>query len=57
MEEIYVWVKDIILIIISLSFFEILIPNSKIDKYVKLIFSLAMLSIILEPISDIMMSW
>jgi len=57
MEGIYVWVKDIILIIISLSFFEILIPNSKIDKYVKLIFSLAILSIILEPISDIMMSW
>lgn len=57
MEGIYVWIKDIFLVIISISFFEILIPNSKLDKYVKLIFSLVILSIILEPISEIALSW
>ncbi len=54
MEEMYIWVKDIFLIIISLSFFEVLIPNSKMDKYIKLIFSLIILAVILEPLTSIL---
>lgn len=50
MSELFVWIKDIILIILSLSFFEILIPNSKTDKYIKFIFSLIILAIIVDPI-------
>lgn len=50
MEQIYIWIKDIFLIIISVSFFEILIPNSKLDKYIKFIFSIVILAIIVEPI-------
>ena len=51
MNEIYIWVKDILLVIISLSFFQVLIPNSNLDKYLKFIFSIVILAIILEPIS------
>ncbi len=50
MEYIYTWVRDIFLIIISLSFFQILIPDSKIEKYLKFIFSMIILAIIAEPV-------
>ena len=53
MGDIYVWVKDIFLVIISLSFFQFLIPSSKLEKYIKFIFSLVILAIILEPISKL----
>lgn len=51
MTSVYIFIKDIFLIIISISFFEILIPESKISKYIKFIFSMIILVIILEPIS------
>ncbi len=50
MEQVYIWVKDIFLVIISLTFFQILIPDSKIDKYIRFIFSLVILAIIAEPV-------
>lgn len=50
MEHIYTWVRDIFLIIISLSFFQILIPDSKTEKYLKFIFSMIILAIIAEPV-------
>ena len=40
MEQVYIWVKDVFLVIISLSFFQILIPDSKMEKYLKFIFSI-----------------
>lgn len=51
MTSVYIFIKDIFLIIISISFFEILIPDSKISKYIKFIFSMIILVIILEPVS------
>ena len=50
MEQVYVWVTDIFLVIISLSFFQILIPNSQMEKYLKFIFSMIVLAIIVEPV-------
>lgn len=50
MEQVYIWVKDIFLVIISLTFFQILIPDSKMDKYIRFIFSLVILAIIAEPV-------
>lgn len=44
------WVRDIFLIIISLSFFQILLPESSLEKYLKFIFSLVILAIIIEPV-------
>ena len=51
MTSVYIFIKDMFLIIISISFFEILIPESKISKYIKFIFSMIILVIILEPVS------
>ena len=50
MEQVYVWVRDIFLVIISLSFFQILIPNSQMEKYLKFIFSMIVLAIIVETV-------
>ena len=49
-EGLFSWVKDIFLIIISLSFFQILLPDSSMEKYLKFIFSLVILAVILEPV-------
>ncbi len=49
-EGLFTWVKDIFLIIISLSFFQILLPDSSMEKYLKFIFSLVILAVILEPV-------
>ena len=49
-DELMQWVRDIFLIIISLSFFQILLPESSLEKYLKLIFSLIILAVILEPV-------
>lgn len=50
MEQLYTWIKDIFLIIITLSFFQILLPDSNMSKYLKFIFSLVVLVIVIEPI-------
>lgn len=53
MEQLFTWVKDVFLIIISLTFFQILIPDSNMAKYIKFIFSLMILTVILEPIINL----
>ena len=50
MSELFIWVRDILIIILSLSFFQILIPDSSMAKYLRYIFSLVILSEILEPV-------
>lgn len=50
MEQVYIWVKDIFLIIISLTFFQILLPDSSMSKYLKFVFSMVVLVVIIEPI-------
>lgn len=49
MTEIYAWISNVFLVILSLSFFQILIPESSMEKYLKFIFSLVILAVILEP--------
>lgn len=53
MESVFTWVKDVFFIIISLTFFQILIPNSNMTKYLKFIFSLIILAVILEPFASL----
>ena len=53
MEQLFTWVKDVFLIIISLTFFFLLIPDSNMAKYLKFIFSLMILTVILEPIINL----
>lgn len=50
MEVIGGWVRDIFLIIISVTFMEILIPEGSMSKYVRFIFSLIILATILSPV-------
>ena len=49
-DNLMLWVRDIFLRIISLSFFRILMPESSLEKYLKFIFSLIVLAVILEPV-------
>ena len=49
-DNLMLWVRDIFLIIISLSFFRILMPESSLEEYLKFIFSLMVLAVILEPV-------
>ena len=46
----FTWVEDVFLIIISLSFFQILIPDSTMEKYIKFVFSVIILAVIAEPV-------
>ena len=50
MTEIYIWIKDILLTIITLNFFQILIPDSSMAKYLRFIFSLIVLAVMVEPL-------
>ncbi len=54
MSDLYIWIRDILVIIISLSFFQILIPDSSIAKYLRYIFSLVILAVILEPVIQLL---
>ena len=54
MTEIYAWISNVFLVILSLSFFQILIPESSMEKYLKFIFSLVILAVILEPLVHLM---
>ena len=50
MGEVYLWARNILLIIVALSFFQILIPESSMSRYLKFIFSLVILATVLEPV-------
>lgn len=50
MEQMTLWIKDVFLIIISLTFFQIIIPDSVMEKYIRFIFSVIILAVIAEPV-------
>ena len=50
MDQVLLWVKDVFLIIISLSFFRILIPESSMEKYLRFIFSVIILAVMIPPV-------
>lgn len=52
MTELYTWISNVFLVILALSFFQILIPESSMTRYLKFIFSLVILAVILEPVLD-----
>ena len=54
MTDIYMWISNVFLVILSLSFFQVLIPQSSMEKYLKFIFSLVILAVILEPLLHLM---
>ena len=44
------WVSSLFIIILALSFIEILLPDSSMGKYVKFVFSLVIIATILYPV-------
>lgn len=46
------WVKDVFMIILSLTFMEMLMPEGNITKYVKFIYGIVILAVILSPLID-----
>ena len=57
MSEIYIWVKNIFLMILGISFFQVLIPESSMKRYLKFLFSLLILAAILEPVSKLILQF
>lgn len=49
-----VWMKEVFTIILSITFLEILLPESTLRKYVKFIFSIVIMAVILSPIEGIL---
>lgn len=47
------WVKNIFIIIVAVSFIEVLVPTGNMEKYVKYIFSLIILATILAPLAKL----
>jgi len=50
MEIVKEWVKNVFIIIVALSFIEILLPGNNMQKYIKFIFSLIIMATILSPL-------
>ncbi len=50
-EVIKEWVKNVFVIIIAISFVEILLPSGAMKKYIHFVFSLIIMAIILSPIA------
>ena len=53
METIKEWVSNLFIIILMLTFTEILLPDSTIGKFVKFIFSLVIMTAVIYPIIDL----
>lgn len=51
-ESLKIWIKNIVMVIIFVSFLEILMPDGKIKKYLNLILGFIVMLIILNPIID-----
>jgi len=49
------WVKNIFIIILVVSFMEIILPKSSMEKYVKYVLSLIILATILSPLARILL--
>lgn len=50
MDMIKQWVSNLFIIILALTFIEMLIPESSMGKYLKFIFSLVIMATILYPL-------
>ena len=50
MEVLKEWVSNLFIIILSLTFIEILLPDTSIAKYIKFIFSLIIMATVLYPV-------
>ncbi|MCI8647832.1 MAG: hypothetical protein HFE76_13825 [Firmicutes bacterium] len=50
MELMKEWVKNIFILILTLTFIEMLLPLSRMEKFIKFVFSLIVMATILSPL-------
>ena len=50
MSSVTQWVREVFIIILSITFLEILLPDGTLKKYVKFIYSIVIMAVILSPI-------
>ena len=50
MEVIREWVRNIFILILALTFLEILLPAGKMQPYIRFVFSLAIMAAVLTPL-------
>ena len=54
MEVIKEWVRNIFILILALSFIEMLLPSGNMRKYIRYIFSMAIMASILMPLAALL---
>ena len=52
MSHIAAWTRDIFIIILSITFVEVMLPEGTMKKYIKFIFSIIIMAVILSPIGE-----
>lgn len=50
MEIVKEWVSNLFIVILTLSFLEILLPENSLGKYIKFIYSLVIMATVIYPI-------
>lgn len=53
MEFLRTWVKDIFIIVVGLYFIEIVLPEGSMRKYIKFIFSIMILGVVISPLVNL----
>lgn len=53
MEFLRIWVKDIFIIVVGLYFIEIVLPEGSMRKYIKFIFSVMILGVVISPLVNL----
>ena len=51
------WVSNMFIMILTLSFLEILLPDTSIGKYIKFIFSLVIMAAIIYPLIQLIVEY
>lgn len=54
MEVMKEWVRNIFILIIAVSFIEMLLPSSRIQNYIRYVFSLVIMASILVPLTGLL---
>jgi len=54
MEVISEWVRNIFVLILALTFIEILLPSERMSKYIRFIFSMIIMASIMQPLTAIL---
>jgi len=54
MNQINAWIREIFVLILSITFIEIMLPDGNLAKYVKFIFAIIIMAVILSPVGSLM---